>query len=514
MPLIFRPTRAALVTACLGLLSLISHRSLFAADYLLTLSGGYHKTGNQASLEANVVFFQQLLADHPVAGRRHDIFFADGDDPVADLQIVAEKPGPSESPVTDLLSALHRRRGEAGEQRLDYRNHRVPEIAGALDPARIRERLEKFAETAKSGDRLLVYVTAHGSPGPRDDRFNTTIDCWNKKKITAREFTKLLDKLPAEVPVVLVMAQCYCGGFSHTLFTGLEEEQGLAPQVRAGFFAQQHDLPAAGCRPDIEHDEEFSSYFWGAFAGRTRNGVKITGVDLDGNGVVSFAEAFAYTVTAAETIDIPLRTSEVFLRTYSRLTHDNVENDDDKRPELVQLTGSIETILEGCRPVTRRIVTGLCEKLGRTLQDDVAAIRSAHDDSRRAPRAPGRRGPRSSSGRRELLREIGEKWPELNEEKWAESELLALDKQEALLKEIHELPSWKTYDERRTQSADADKESDRRELRTVKFRRLLNALEAAVLERNLPRVATPEILARYQQLLALEESGLLPPQAR
>ena len=32
---------------------------------------------------------------------------------------------------------------------------------------------------------------------------------------------------------------------------------------------QQHDLPAAGCRPDIEHDEEFSSYFWGAIAGGT-----------------------------------------------------------------------------------------------------------------------------------------------------------------------------------------------------------------------------------------------------
>src|SRR5581483_8697783 len=140
-----------------------------------------------------------------------------------------------------------------------------------------------------------------------------------ERKISAREFTERLDKLPADVPVVMVMAQCYCGGFAHAIFKGLDEAKGLVPQLRAGFFAQQHNLPAAGCRPDIEHDEEFSSYFWGALAGRSRNGVPIEGCDLDGNGAVSFAEAYAHAVIAGETIDIPLRTSEVLLRSYSRL---------------------------------------------------------------------------------------------------------------------------------------------------------------------------------------------------
>ncbi len=46
----------------------------------------------------------------------------------------------------------------------------------------------------------------------------------------------------------------------HTIFNGLDESKGLAPQVRAGFFAQQHiTCSAAGRWPDIEHDEEFSS---------------------------------------------------------------------------------------------------------------------------------------------------------------------------------------------------------------------------------------------------------------
>ena len=77
---------------------------LTATDFFLTIGGGYDRSGNQASLEANVVFFQQLLTDKHRGPRRHDIFFADGDDPAADLQILAEKPAKSTAPATDLLS--------------------------------------------------------------------------------------------------------------------------------------------------------------------------------------------------------------------------------------------------------------------------------------------------------------------------------------------------------------------------------------------------------------------------
>ena len=219
---------------------------LSAADYFLTIGGGYNPSGNQASLEANVVFFQQVLDEKHRGTRSHDIFFADGHEPAADLQVLAAtKPRP-DRPATDLLAALHRRRGA---EQVEYRNHRVPNIAGALNPKLVHARLEAIAKKAQRGDRLIVYVTAHGSEGGKDERFNTTIDCWNDKQITAREFTGWLNELPSSVPVVMVMAQCYCGGFGHTIFSDLDETKGLAPQLRAGFFAQQHNLPAAGCRP-------------------------------------------------------------------------------------------------------------------------------------------------------------------------------------------------------------------------------------------------------------------------
>jgi len=37
--------------------------ALSATDFFLTIGGGYDRSGNQASLEANVVFFQQLLTE-------------------------------------------------------------------------------------------------------------------------------------------------------------------------------------------------------------------------------------------------------------------------------------------------------------------------------------------------------------------------------------------------------------------------------------------------------------------
>jgi len=510
------------------LCGIASGRPLLATDYFLSLGGGYNRTGNQASLEANVLFFQQVLADKHREPRQHWIYFSDGGDPADDLQVQAEKPDRNIAPATDLIASLHRRRGEI---HVEYRNHRVPEIAGPLDPGLIRDGYESLLKALKKGDRLIVYVTAHGSAGPKVDPFNTTIDCWNERRITAREFTGWLEKVPDDVPVVMVMAQCYCGGFANTIFQKLDKKMGLAPQLRAGFFAQQHDLPAAGCRPDIEHDGEFSNYFWGALAGKSRNGVPIEGCDIDGNGIVSFAEAYAYAVTAGETIDIPLRTSEVVLRTYSRLTpaaaevpagasksspaaNDEKENDaeSEKEPALVAMSGTLQSAVDRTGPVSARIVTKLCERLGFKLEDDVQSVMNASDDHRRAGPQQGRRGAggrRRGSGRRDLLREVGEKWPELADERhWEESPLLKPENQERLLAELKALPSWPAFSERLKQMETTKDASEQHELRAVKFRRLISALETIVLEQNLPACAPPEVVARYRQIVALEESTL------
>ena len=506
-----------------------------ATDYFITIGGGPGREENQASLEANVVFFQQIIKDKHPEPFRNNIFFAHGDVPAADVQVVADKPKESELPATDLLASLHRR--PSNRQGVAYRSHQVADIAGALDPQLIQEALQNLAKTATSHDRLIIYVTAHGSPGPDDDPFDTSIDCWGAKKITAREFSHWLDKLPHDMPVVMVMAQCFCGGFSHLIYQDLDESKGFTTQPRVGFFAQQHDLPAAGCRPDIEHDEEFSSYFWGAIAGHRRSGATIANCDLDGDGVVSFAEAYAYATTADDTIDIPLRTSEVFLRKYSRLKDSETKSHDapdaahadekDKSapganakstseetarstPELAPLSGSLQSFVDRGDRISGQIVAQLAKTLGFKLADNESAVRSAYDDQRRGGPRRGRRGG-AGSARRDLLKAIADKWPELGDEAhWQESSLLKAANQKDLLAQIKELPSWKTYDDRLTKTAAARQEDQQRELRSVKFRRLISALETINLAANLPRVAKPEVVERYRQIVALEAMSLTP----
>ena len=52
-----------------------------------------------------------------------------------------------------------------------------------------------------------------------------------------KEFAGYLEKLPPGVQVVLVMVQCYGGGFADVIYTGGDAGKGLSPRNRCGFFA-------------------------------------------------------------------------------------------------------------------------------------------------------------------------------------------------------------------------------------------------------------------------------------
>src|SRR5690606_5402768 len=105
---------------------------------------------------------------------------------------------------------------------------------------------------------------------------------------------------------------------------------------------------------------------------------------------------------------------------------DSAASEDTERRPLVEMTGKLETLIAKGDPVSRHIITQLAKRLDLSLQDDVATVTKAYEDGRRASRRQGRgRGPRQSSGRRELLRDIAEKWPELGDgRKWRDSSLL------------------------------------------------------------------------------------------
>lgn len=502
-----------------------------ATDYFLTIGGGYEPAGNQASLEANVLFFQEVLQEKHTGGRTQATFFADGNDPQADLQVLNKAAAASTNAeanaaesVTNLLVKLNSFRGNQG-QSFDYRNHRIPNVSGANSPSSIHASLTHMCSSMTTGDRLIVYVTAHGSEAKGRNKFNTTISCWDEQSILAREFESWLDEVPETVPVVMIMAQCYCGGFAHTIFDQADRKQGLAKQPRVGFFAQQHDLPAAGCRPDIENDEEYSSFFWGAVVGRSRTGKKMTSADFDGDGRVSFAEAHAHAVLTSQTIDIPLRSSEALLRTYSAIGggYDHRRSDDVDLPtalegdgqnenvDLAPMSGTVRHISKGTALELQHTVAGLLKQLELSPDDDVTSIFMRFEEQRDISsdlRRQSSRNRRGGSGRRELRAEIVEKWPELGERQWRSADVLRATDQQELLAEIQQLPSYARYIENQKSREKTSAAMEQAELKEVKFQRLVNTLEAIVLAKNLSKLADDEVVEHYQRMIALEQSTL------
>jgi hypothetical protein len=472
-----------------------------AVDHFLTIGGGYSAKGNQASMEANVLFFDQLLASrYQPHEYQHHIFFSDGDNPDDDVQELIRPVELSES--MRLVSELF----DWDTEEITYRNHRIPNIKGANRASEIESHLRDLAGRLDQGDRLFVYVTAHGGKSESDDNsHDTTVYGWQREKFTASQLATWLDDMPPSVPVVMVMAQCYCGGFSHVVFEQADDAGPLAAALRCGFYAQRHDLPAAGCRPDISNDREYSSYFWGAIMGRSRAGETIDAVDRDGDGRVSLAEAHIYAVVASETIDIPLRASDALLRVHSRIG----ESSAGETPEIAGLSGSLGDLVAEAEFVDRAIVVDLATRLGLQMTDSVDEVQSRANKSTSSRRRGGRRGMagyKDAVGR--LKDEILVRWPEIEKmESFGECGQFGLSPDE-MEREITQWDSFKDFSQivqSRQQSKDS---ADQNELNRVKLRRLVHALESIVMAKNLAVVADEEVVQRYRQMLELEKISL------
>ena len=489
--------------------------ALWARDVVLTIGGGYDSSGNQNSLEKNVQYFTRVLDSSLPAGVDHTIYFADGDQPARDLQYLAEPT--AETRALELLSQVFGQEEHFFER---YRTNLVPQVAGESS----RENLKVwFRETARSlteGDRLFIYVTAHGgeSIDPRDPQ-NTRLHLWNHEDVTVRELTNELDHLSPDVPVVVVMVQCYSGGFSNLIYRGGDPSNGLAPHRRIGFFATTHDRVAAGCTPAInEADyEEYSSSFWAALTGQTRLGEKITPPDYDKDGKTSFAEAHAYVLLQGNTIDLPVKTTDTFLRTYSQaypaphLASAQPERLTALRPaKPLAMDAQSEDILAAADPLERTVINGLSAQLELDQsQRAIAAGQLAMDleeDRERIRRQLNRLDRQIDNIRLGIEASLLGEWPELTNPWNPEARRLVAEESEklvAFLERHSQFEKWQSLRDKKTELEDQDFE---RELLQAKCDRLLYVIETVVLANNLPLVADEKIINEYIALRKAENS--------
>lgn len=516
-----------------------------AADHFLTIGGGYSPTGNQVSLEKNVQFFKRVLNDRYASGVPHDIFFSDGSNPGRDLQYAETVDDLPRANV--LLARIFKQTKYLGNR---YRSHELQDINGGSTRANLARWFQRQGAALVPGDRLIIYVTAHGGKAtdkkkPRD----TALYLWNGEKLMMHELADHIRRLPKGVAVVTVMVQCYSGGFMDLLFEAGDEAKGLTDRPLCGFFATVHDRVAAGCTPDIneENYHEYSSSFWAALMGQTRTGQPLKRPDFDVDGHVSFAEAHAYTLINSPTIDISVQTSDRFLRKYSVLNPPaktqssktdapqtdapqtdapqtdapqasaeaaDADVEFEVEPEWWTVEVAYSDILTEVSPVQRAILEGLSEKLGLEQENRIKAARDLasriqRDQRRNDAQLRQKRGEQSRLAD-QIARSIKVRWPELSN-RWdpVVGEILA-DENEELVRAIERHSRFRAYESARKQVvALSDKKLDL-DRRWVKCQRLIRAIENAVLAHNLPLVAGTEQLSRYEQLLKLEQGRLGP----
>lgn len=480
-----------------------------AKDHVLTIGGGYSPSGNQISLERNVVFFDKLLAEQLPSDTAHDLYFSDGKSPNPDLQF---EPKDVEIPKANLLAAALF--GSTKNIGLQYRNNELENVRGPSGPQEVETWFKETGSKLAAGDRLILYITAHGGRSShKDNKHNTKIYMWNNQSLEASKLAEHIAGLPQGVSVVTVMVQCYSGGFANLIFEDADSKKADTERSICGFYATVHDRVAAGCTADINEEDydEYSSHFWAAMRGKTRIEMELTRPDYDGDGQISFEEAHAFTLLNSQTLDIPIKTSGAFLRRHSKM------EDKEKTALLHAEKTPYFQLLTHARPADLAALDSLSARLDLTTAKRGEEARKKADElSKKRKEIENRSKEKKKTidaHRNAIARDLKNRWPQFTNQFSPGAIALIRDQPEEFIKaaESHaKFAEWTKLIQERNQ---LEEESFQLEKHWAHHKRFIRVLENIALAANLEKVSKPEIVARYQNLTAAEASTLASPVA-
>lgn len=357
--------RAALAALALPLLLGAARPVQNPAVRVLLVGGGPNPAYNQVAIESNVRWVDSLLP----GGIARTILFCDGRADTPTVQF-ARQPSDAEAGMAILFPPPGS--GHGAEGMLQYR----PTTLRKVDGPTTRDGFSaSIANYAKGTDPVLLYFTGHGSPNRRD-LDNNQYDLWREGGLTPQALAAQIARLPADTPVTVVMVQCFSGAFGNLLFENADPKGPLVGRRICGFFAATREREAAGCTPEVNEAEyrDFTSSFFAGLTGTDRVGRKVQRPDYDKNGHIGFDEAYAYALITDPSIDVPVVTSDVFLRRFVPVTDD---------AELAEVPW--DKIRAAASPSQRAALDGLCAALGPRAQTP-ERMRTALDEFRRRSR--------------------------------------------------------------------------------------------------------------------------------
>jgi hypothetical protein len=276
------------VAVCLLVVSFtLAEEADQSAIHALLINGGSQPALNYQSHLHHLQDMVALLERRGISRERIHVLSADGDDDAKDLAV-------RDSQTSGFWLLEGTRIGGLLQPRTEIANTRWEGMT--LLPASraaVKDWFERSEEILAPGDRLLIFVTDHGT-GNDEDPNNGSISLWGEI-LTVRELKWLVSRLPSAVQAVMVMSQCYSGTFADAMY----EEGATEPSGDVcGFFSTARDLLAYGCFPEGRD--------------RDRVGHAFRFIDaLERHDTT--AEAHLEVLVTDGTPDAPLRTSDVYL---------------------------------------------------------------------------------------------------------------------------------------------------------------------------------------------------------
>lgn len=315
----------------------------------LVIGGGPTKEFNQIAIESNVRYLGRILK--PDAPLR--VLFADGNLATKSVQYLAENPV-EEKKVGPFTT---------GGTRKVYREPLLPRLDG---PSLLENVRTEISSLGNSNDPALIYFTGHGSVA-RDLRVSQ-FNLWSNQRFAVPHLVESIKSFPKSKRVTVLMVQCHSSDFANVLYRNGDPAQGLAENRVCGFFASIALRPAAGCTPAVneENYKDFSGYFFAALTGSDRVGKPSTGADFNRDGRIGMNETFCWSLVNDDSIDTPVCTSDVLLKTAGQLTD-----------EVVFKTPYAE-VMKWASPAQKAALTGLSEKLGLEGEDRLSVALSKY----------------------------------------------------------------------------------------------------------------------------------------
>jgi len=256
----------------------------------LLINGGQSKAQNYYSHLLHLRRLTSLLVESSVSRERITILSGDGENPEPDLATVR----PDEFPDAWLLEPT--KLGNLLGPSIRYENSSVEGMY--LLPAKLAALETWFQTRGRSlgkNDTLLLYVTDHGTGDRMQKGAESRVVLWGEK-ISSSELSKLLDRLAPGVRVVMLMSQCFSGGFDRVLY----DANDVVRANTCGFYSTLPHRLAWGCYADARESYEALGHSHRFF-------------DALSPGK-SFAAAHERVTVSDATPDVPYRSSQAYLR--------------------------------------------------------------------------------------------------------------------------------------------------------------------------------------------------------